>query len=236
VRGGPGQERAADAVKGANQSIGGEAVANPPELILRNGKGRRTSWSPPAGRLRRRPQLRLLGRRVAQEQGEQLPAAALALALLLSLGLGVALDRVGGELVDVGEDRLGEQAELLGVSTLAPGGGRDPAPGDSRAHPVRRLQRVERPSLTQLAAAEPYIYVAAGVPAGLRIADQGDELPQRLAHAGADPDPEVALQGAGVLGHLLGDRRQDLLGRRGQLRLDRVGDLGRQALPGLACA
>ncbi len=102
--------------------------------------------------------------RVPQEQGEELAAAALALALLLALRLGVALDRVGGELVDVGEDRLGEEADLLGVGVGAAGGGGDPPPGDPGADAVGRLERVEVAALPELPPAQPDIDVAAGLP------------------------------------------------------------------------
>ena len=68
--------------------------------------------------------------------------------------------------------------------------------------------------------------LAAGLAAGVGIADQGDELEQRLADAGADAAPEAALERPRVLGHLAGDRREDLLGDRVELGLDQVGDLG----------
>ena len=116
------------------------------------------SSRPPA----RRPGLRVLRRRVPQQQREQLAAAALALTLLLALRLRVALDRVGRELVDVGEDRLGEQAELLGVDAAAPGGGRDAPPGDPRADAVGGLQGVQGPPLPQLAPAQADVDLAPG--------------------------------------------------------------------------
>ena len=78
-----------------------------------------------------------VGRRLPDQHRRQLAAAAAALVLDLGLRLGIALDRVGGELVDVGEDRLGEQAQLLGVEPGAPrrpprSAARPPAPRPGR--------------------------------------------------------------------------------------------------------
>ena len=101
------------------------------------------------------------GGRLAEQQRRQLVATAPAQVLDLGLRLRVALDRVGGELVDVGEDRLGEQAELLGVQPGPAAGRRDPPPGDPGADPVGGLQRVERAPLAQLAAAEGDVDLAA---------------------------------------------------------------------------
>ena len=161
-----------------------------------------------------------------------MPQAATAV-LDLGLRLRVALHRVGGQLVDVGEDRLGEQAQLLGVEARAPGGGGDPPPGDPGPDPVGGLQRVEGPALAQLAAAEGDVDLAADPAPSLGVADQGDELPQRLLHPGPDAAPEAALEGARVLGHLAGDRGQGLGGDRVELGLDHRGDPLGEAAPGL---
>ena len=156
-----------------------------------------------------------------------------ALVLELCLRLGVALDRVGGELVDVGEDRLGEQAERLRVQPGLPAGPREAPPGHSGTHPVGGLQRVERAALPQLAPSQAYVYVASDAATGFRIADQGDELAQRLPYPRPDPAAEASLQRPGVLRHLASDRREDLRRGRVQLGLDQVGELGRQRPPGL---
>ncbi len=125
--------------------------------------------------------------------------------------------------------RLGEQAQDLGVELgLAPARAIAP-PGHARPDPVGGLQRVERPALAQLAAAEPDVDLAAQPAARVGIADQGDELAQRLTHPGAHAAAEAALQRPRVLGHLAGDRREDLLGHRLELRLDQVGDSRGQA-------
>jgi hypothetical protein len=74
---------------------------------------------------------------------------------------------------------------------------------------------------------------SAGTPALVGIADQGDELEQRLADTGSDPAAEAALERPRVLRNLAGDRLEDLLGDRRQLRLDQVGDLRGEPPPGL---
>ena len=231
-RSGAGDEGAADAAHARHEGVRREAAADPRQVLLRHGERRGAPRQPPAGRLGRRADLGVGRRRISQQQGEQLAAAALALALLLALGLRVALDRVGRELVDVGEDRLGEQLELLRVGALAPRRRRDPPPGDARPDPVGGLERVEGPPLAVLGPAQPYIYVASLLAAGRRVADQLDELAERLADARADRHAEGALQRARVLGDLAADRLQDLLGRLGQLGLDRVGQRGRERVPG----
>ena len=74
------------------------------------------------------------------EQPHEPPAAALALARGGRLLLGVALRRLGGDLVDVGEDRLAELVERLG--SQAAGGAR---PRRSAARPAAR-RRGRRPA------------------------------------------------------------------------------------------
>ena len=231
---GTGDEGAADPVHGPGQGVGGQAAGDSVEVGLRHRQGRCAAGQPPAGGLRRDPQIRLIGRRVPQQESEQLASAALPLALLLALRLGVALDRVGRELIDVGEDRLGEHGELVRIDVAAPRRGRDSPPRHPSADAVGGLQRVEGAALPQLAASEAHVDVAARLPPRVGIADQGDELAQRLGDPGADAGAERPLQRPGVLGHLAGDRGQDLLGGLGELGLDRFGELGRQRAPWLA--
>ena len=175
-----------------------------------------------------------LGRGLEQQQLDQLGAAAAAHVLDLGLGLGVALDRVGGQLVDVGEAGLGEDRQRLGAEVGAAAGVGEAAPGDAGTDPVGGLERVERPALALLAASEGAVDVAAGLAPGLGVADQGDELREGLGDAGADAAPEAALERAGVLGDLAGDRGEDRRGDRSQLGLDQVGDRRRQGAPGLS--
>ncbi len=214
----------------------GKAPREPAQVLLRAGGGRDAAWQRPCGGLGRGAHVGLIRRRLAGQQRRQLAAPAAALVLELGLGLRVALDRVGGEFVDVGEDRLGEQAEHLRVEPRIPPGCGDPPPGDPRPDPVGGLQRVERAALPQLAAAEGDIDLTARLPARLRVADQGDELAQRLGDSGADPAPEAALERPRVLGDLAGDRREDLLGDPVELGLDQVRDLGGECAPGLRIA
>jgi hypothetical protein len=122
---------------------------------------------------------------------------------------------------------------VLGVHTVATGGGGHPPPGDPRPHAVGGLQGVQGPPLPQLAPAQADVDVASRLPARVRIANQRDELAQRLAHAGADRNPKAALQRTGVFGDLAGDRCQDLFGRLRELRLDRIGKLRREGVPRL---
>jgi hypothetical protein len=190
------------------------------------GRNRELVRQLPACRPRSCVEVGTVGGRPAQEQGRQLAPPAAAAVLDLGLRLGVAVDGVGGELVDVGEDRLGEQRQRLRLQLRPPARRGDPPPGDPGADPVGGLQRIERPSLPLLAATELDVDLPPGLAAGVGISDQGDEPEQRLADAGADAAAEAALQRPLVLGHLAGDRRQDLLGDRPQFRLDQVGDRG----------
>ena len=104
-----GEQRAADAAHARDQRIRRKAAADPGQVLIRDGERSGASREPPPGRLGRRADLGVGRGWIAQEQGEKLAAPDLALALLLALGLRVALDRIGRELVDVGEDRLGQQ-------------------------------------------------------------------------------------------------------------------------------
>jgi hypothetical protein len=109
----------------------------------------------------------------------------------------------------------------------SPGRGGDSPPRHSGADAIGGLQGVERAALPELPPPQAHVDVAAGLPARVGIADQGDELPEGLGDARADARAESPLQRPGVLGDLARDRGQDLLGRRGKLRLDRVRELGR---------
>jgi stearoyl-CoA desaturase (delta-9 desaturase) len=66
-----------------------------------------------------------------------------------------------------------------------------------------------------------------------RIADQGDELPQRLLHPGPDSGAEAAAQGPPVRRHLVANRGDHLVGERRDLRAQEVADPRRKLSPGL---
>ena len=68
--------------------------------------------------------------------------------------VGVAGGAGRGQLVDVGEDQLGERRQLLGGHALVDDGARHVAPGDPGADPVRREQRLHRAAAARLAATE----------------------------------------------------------------------------------
>ena len=155
----------------------------------------------------------------------QLPAAAATHVLDLGLGLGVALDRVGGELVDVGEDRLGEQAQLLGIEAgtpcrqprsaarrlgrrpgRRPAGSRGCGPGAARRGRARRRPRARR----------------RGRASGSRISAtnwrRASSTPVRM------PRPKLPSSGRAYSGTSTGDRREGLGGDRVELGLDQLGD------------
>ena len=89
-----------------------------------------------------------------------------------------------------------------------------------------RPSRSVIPSHAAAVASRASFAVAAWPAPRVGVADQGDELAQRLVHPELQASPEGALQGALVLGHLTADRLHDLGRDRGQLGLDRVGELG----------
>src|SRR5436190_19842044 len=97
---------------------------------------------------------------------------------------------VGGELVDIGEYRLGQNAQHLGVESGSPSRRRLSSPRDTCPDPVGGLQRIEGASLPKLAAAQAAIHLATLPAASIGVAEQGDELAQRLRNAGPQATPE----------------------------------------------
>ena len=245
ARGGPGEQprparslrvadhRAAGALQPRGQGLGRQPPGDPVEVLLPACQGRGVTGHAPGRRARRRPHVGLVRRRVAQQQGDQLPPPPLAFSLQAGAGLGVALHRVGRELVDVGEGRLGQEPERGPVDPGLDRGRRELAPRHARPHAVGGLERVEGTALAQLAAPERPVHLAARGPAPVGVADQRHELPQRLGHAGAHPVPERPLERPRVLRHLPGDGGEDLVGGRAQGGLDGVGRGGGQVAPGL---
>ena len=113
--------------------------------------------------------------RVGGEQEHEARAAALALAGGGGLLGRVARDRLAGDLVDVGEDRLAEAVERRRLE-VGPHAGLDEAPpGDLRADAVGGQQRVERAALAHLQAAELEVDAPVAVADRRRRLDRVDE-------------------------------------------------------------
>ena len=151
---------------------------------------------------------------------------ALPLARSEQLGLRVALDRLGRELVDVGEDALCQQVHRLRGHARRRAGRGQPPPGHPRAHPVGGQQRVETAALAPLAA--PQRAVDLGLALGRGVAHLPQELAQRLVDPCPQPAAERALQRAGVGWDLGRDGGHDLVGEAGQLGLQHRGQRGRK--------
>ena len=230
---GSGQQQAALAVDHRRQRLRRQPSRHPRQRVLGAGERRQPGRHFPRRGARRRRQVGRVGGRVGEQQRDQLAPPPAAQVLDLGLRLGEALDRVGGELVDVGEDRLGQERQRFGPDPGPPAGVGEAPPGDPGADPVGGLQRVERAPGALLAAAERQVDLAARVAPRVGIADQGDELGQRLLHPAPDPAPEAPLQRPRVLGDLVGDRLEDLGRDRVDLAFDQVGDPGGQLAPGL---
>ena len=140
----------------------------------------------------RRGAHRLLGGgRVLGQQPHEAPAAALRLAGDGGLLLRVAVRRLGGDLVDVGEDRLAEVVEhLRGEARLAAGLDEAP-PREARADAVGGQQGVEAAPGVELAAPEVDVdRPRAAAAARLRVLDQRQEALEGDLHAAPHGGPE----------------------------------------------
>ena len=85
---------------------------------------------------------RLLGRRAAEQVAHDPLPQSLPHPPGRGELVGVAGDAGRGQLVDVGEDELGEDDQRLGVEPGVTAVAGHVAPGDPRADPVRREQRI----------------------------------------------------------------------------------------------
>ncbi len=117
---------------------GGSRRASSSSSLLRARQSGSAAREAPTSRRGGSTQLRRFGGRVSQEHGYQLPPPAAAFALEPRAGLRVPLHRVGRELLDVGEDRLGQQAQQLGIEPGAAGRRGHPPPRHARARHGRR--------------------------------------------------------------------------------------------------
>ena len=133
---------------------------------------------------------RCRGRWLSQEQHQQFLAAALQAPGFRRLGVRVTLHRLGGQLVDVGEDRFGELVLGLDRSSRSGGQPADPPPRHPGPHPIGGLERVEAAPGPVLAAAEGVVD-AAGV--RLPMPTFGQKPAQRLLDPGEDAAAERAL-------------------------------------------
>ena len=128
------------------------------------------------------------------------------------LGLvGVPGDAGRGELVDVGEDQLGEVDQHLAVDAVADRGERHLAPGDPGADPVRREQGVGAAPAPGLAAAELVGALDGGRRRGPQVgatlaAGQREEAAERELHGVADGLAHRPAERVGVARDLLDDR------------------------------
>ena len=149
------------------------------------------------------------------------------------LRLRVAVSRERRDLVDVGEDRLGEQSERAAVVAGLDRELRDAAPGDAGAEAIGRQQRVERAAFALLARAQSAID---GVEVGaveLGIGDEVGELRERDLDALANPGSETAAKRAVVGGHALTNRLDHLVAELGHVGAKERPELGGQLPPGL---
>ena len=165
------------------------------------------------------------------ERGDQQPVAAFTLARIGCLLAGVALDRFGRELVDVREDGLGEERLGRAVDPRFPRDRGHPAPGDPRADAVRVLERVERAARAQLAPTDREVDLATRARPRRGPAHLIQELQQGLLDRGVDTAAELAAHRSPVGRNRGADGANDLLGDRGQLRLEQCSELARKRLP-----
>jgi hypothetical protein len=111
------------------------------------------------------------------------------------------------ELVDVGEDQLGEVRDGGGGLTGAEADRGQLVPRDARPDPVRRQQRVEAAAVARLAAAQRVRALERRPQRGLRIRpgrtrDQLEEGAQRGHDGALDLRTQLAGERVGVRGHL----------------------------------
>ena len=199
-----------------HQSAAGKAGAKPrPPAGPRQRRDRRGEHPAGVGGGERDRVRILLG--LEQEQREA-PAKAVRLTCSGRLLLRVALGGERRDLVDVREDRLGEQCQRPAIDVRLDRKRRDPSPRHPGAELVGGEQRVERAPLAVLAAAEAAIDVARGRAVELWIRDQLDELSQRLLDPEPDPGAEAPGERSSVGGDAVADRSDDLVAERGQVR------------------
>ena len=134
---GVGDDRAGELPDRLGHGIGGQTRHRAIAMIAGDGEDGERARQRPACLARRALDRRGLGRRLAHEQAHEPAPVELGLAGRHRLLARVPLGRLAAQHVDVGEDRLGEQVERVGLEAgLHPDGGKPP-PG----HPGPRRDR-----------------------------------------------------------------------------------------------
>ena len=146
------------------------------------------------GGRRRGPDGLLPGGRVLGEEPHQPAAAALVLAGRGGLLLRVALGRLGGELVDVGEDRAAERVDRVGLQAAGDARLDEPPPGEAGADAVGGEQRVEAAARLELPAPELDVGAARARRVGVGRGEQVEEAVERDLDADPHGLPELALE------------------------------------------
>jgi hypothetical protein len=231
-RGGVGQHDQRQRRQRRHERLRAEPHRQAVGLLAVHRQRRQRAGKRPAGVGRRGLDRGRRGGRLLHEQRREPLAEALERARRGGLLLRVALDRVGRQLVDVGEDRLGKRVQRgrWQAGTLA--GGRQTAPSHPCADAIRREEGVQAATGAHLAAAEVHVGLPARGARRLRVLHRRDELAERLLHAGPQGAAEGTLQRAGVVRHALAHRGHDLVRERRELWPQRACNPGREGLPG----
>ena len=198
---GVGQEQAAGPVEHGGQRVGGQPARHRHQVALGAGRRRDPARQRPARGPGGGGQVRRVGRLLADQHPRQLVTAAAAQVLDFPPGPGRSPrpSRPRARRCRRRSPRPAGSAARRSRSARRPAAA-TPPPGDPGADPVGRQQRVERPALALLAAAEPRRRRRVRARAGVGVADQGDELAQRLLTPRADPAAEAPSSGRAYSG------------------------------------
>ena len=126
-------------------------------------------------------------------------------------------DRAGvRQLLDIGEDRLGEPDDVLGRHVGLEGGAGEVLPGPASPPTVGGQEDLQGPSVLVLPRAEAFVEVAEPLVEGRPVrAEQPEEVLQRLLHPGLERDPVRAGEVPAEHRQLSGNLLEDLLGQPG---------------------
>ena len=225
-----GQHQVCAARVGDDERIEIELPSDLLRAVAIEGQHRQPARDGPARELRRMGDcLGIVGLGVEQQRGQ--PAApALTLAGLVRLDPDIALDHVGGELVRVDEDRLGERDHGRGVDPGPGGELGGPAPGGTRAGPERRPERFEAAAGLELGLPEPPPHLVGFGPRTLAALDRVEESLDRLLDPHPDAQAFRTAEHVGVDGVLAPDRPDHVVDKRTHASADSCGGLRRQPL------